>query len=159
MSQHHFLPLDRRAERNELLIHQCGPRQHNAYLYFGRCGLMIAPPGQPMPNRSQVTSTNYLLLPKSRVGQKSSLFVSSRVHMHNKCCVFCKMTLWRRQRRSHTYFGLYTRGRNRYCIDAVVCAGERKREKGGKGRIGGILRLRATECCIGELMLDSLTYV
>ena len=29
-------------------------------------------------------------------------------------------------------------GGNRYCIDAAVCAGESKRRKGRKGRIGGI---------------------
>ena len=35
-----------------------------------------------------------------------------------------------------------------YCIDAAVCAGESKRRKGRKGRIGGIV-LRARRSCIG----------
>ena len=39
-------------------------------------------------------------------------------------------------------------GGNRYCIDVAVCAGESKRGKGRKGRIGGIV-LRARRSCIG----------
>ena len=39
-------------------------------------------------------------------------------------------------------------GGNRYCIDVAVCAGESKRGKGRKGRIGGLV-LRARRSCIG----------
>ena len=52
--------------------------------------------------------------------------------------------LWRRQRRLHTYFGLYTRAMEESCLlhrCSCVRWGEKKREKGekeGKGRVGGI---------------------
>ena len=39
-------------------------------------------------------------------------------------------------------------GGNHYCIDVAVCAGESKRGKGRKARIGGIV-LRARRSCVG----------